>query len=178
MTTCFLGARVHYNCNHFLKNTVFNINACDRIQHFMLMLTVGVFGAEVRLFGKFPIFSQTHSNFSGVLLRERRKLVFGITGVRENHLGRNFGQFWVSSTFWSHWSRFQSHWRPFCRCFCFREAFRATRAISVLELFRGYVQPFLVIQKPMSAIFDLLSLMEEVSEPMEVIVTLKFSMQD
>jgi hypothetical protein len=48
----------------------------------------------------------------------------------------------------------------------------------VLELFGGYVHPFLVIQKPMSAIFDLLSLMAEVSEPIEVIFTLKFSMQD
>jgi hypothetical protein len=48
----------------------------------------------------------------------------------------------------------------------------------VLELFGGYVQPFLVIQKPMSANFDLMSLMEEVSEPIEVIFTLKFSMQD
>ena len=47
--------------------------------------------------------------------------------------------------------------------FSFREAFRVTRAISVLELFGGYVHPFLVIQKPMSAIFDLLSLMEKVS---------------
>jgi hypothetical protein len=62
--------------------------------------------------------------------------------------------------------------------FSFREAFRATRAISVLELFGGYVHPFLVIQKPMSAIFDLLSLMAEVSEPIEVIFTSKFSMQD
>jgi hypothetical protein len=48
----------------------------------------------------------------------------------------------------------------------------------VLELFGGYVHPFLVIQKPMSAIFDLLILMTEVSEPIEVIFTLKFSMQD
>jgi hypothetical protein len=47
----------------------------------------------------------------------------------------------------------------------------------VLELFGGYVHPFLVIQKPRSAIFDLLSLMAEVSEPFEVIFTLKFSMQ-
>ena len=65
----------------------------------------------------------------------------------------------------------------FFSLFSFREAFRATRAISVHELFGGYVHPFLVIQKPMSAIFDLLSLMEEVSEPFEVIFTLKFSMQ-
>ena len=61
--------------------------------------------------------------------------------------------------------------------FSFREAFRATRAISVLELFGGYVHPFLVIQKPMSVIFNLLSLMAEVSEPIEVIFTSKFSMQ-
>jgi hypothetical protein len=66
----------------------------------------------------------------------------------------------------------------FFSLFSFREAFRATRAISVLELFGGYVHPFLVIQKPMSAIFDLLSLMAEVSEPIEVIFTSKFSMQD
>ena len=65
----------------------------------------------------------------------------------------------------------------FFSLFSFREAFRATRAISVLELFGGYVHPFLVIQKPMSAIFDLLSLMAEVSEPIEVIFTSKFSMQ-
>ena len=64
----------------------------------------------------------------------------------------------------------------FFSLFCFREAFRATRAISVLELFGGYVHPFLVIQKTMSAIFDLLSLMEEVLEPFEVIFTRKFSM--
>ena len=61
--------------------------------------------------------------------------------------------------------------------FSFREGFRATRAISVLELFGGYVHPFLVIQKPISTIFDLLSLMAEVSEPIEVIFTSKFSMQ-
>ena len=66
----------------------------------------------------------------------------------------------------------------FFSLFSFRETFRATRAISVLELFGGYVHPFLVIQKPMSAIFDLLSLMEEVSEPIEFIFTSKFSMQD
>jgi hypothetical protein len=66
----------------------------------------------------------------------------------------------------------------FFSLFSFREAFRATRAISVIELFGGYVHPFLVIQKPMSAIFDLLSLMEEVSEPIEVIFPSKFSMQD
>ena len=65
----------------------------------------------------------------------------------------------------------------FFSLFSFREAFRATRAISVLELFGGYVHPFLVIQKPMSAIFNLLSLMAEVSEPIEVIFTSKFSMQ-
>jgi len=35
----------------------------------------------------------------------------------------------------------------------------------------------LVIQKPMSSIFDILSLMAEVSEPIEVIFTSKFSMQ-
>jgi hypothetical protein len=62
--------------------------------------------------------------------------------------------------------------------FSFREAFRATRAISVLELFRGSVHPFLVIQKPMSDIFDLMSLMTEVSKPFKVIFTSKFSMQD
>ena len=65
----------------------------------------------------------------------------------------------------------------FFSLFSFREAFRATRAISVLELFGGCVHPFLVIQKPMSAIFDPLSLMVEVSKPIEVILTLKFSMQ-
>ena len=65
----------------------------------------------------------------------------------------------------------------FFSLFSFREAFRATRAISVLELFGDYVHPFLVIQKPIYAIFDLLSLMAEVSEPIEVIFTSKFSMQ-
>ena len=65
----------------------------------------------------------------------------------------------------------------FFSLFSFREAFRATRAISVLELFGGSVHPFLVIQKPMSDIFDLLSLMAVVSEPIEVIFTSKFSMQ-
>ena len=63
-------------------------------------------------------------------------------------------------------------------CFFFREAFRATRAISVLELFGGYAQPFLVIQKPCSANFDLLNLMAEVSEPLEAIFTSKFSIED
>ena len=48
----------------------------------------------------------------------------------------------------------------------------------MLELFGGYVQPFLVIQKPRSDIFDLLNLMEEFLEPLEVIFTTKFSMQD
>ena len=43
------------------------------------------------------------------------------------------------------------------------------------ELFGGSVHPFLVIQKPMSAIFDFLSLMVEFSEPIEVIFTSKFS---
>ena len=66
----------------------------------------------------------------------------------------------------------------FFSLFSFREAFRATRGISVLELFGGYVHPFLVIQKPRYTIFDLLSLMAEVSEPFEVIFTFKFSMQD
>ena len=65
----------------------------------------------------------------------------------------------------------------FSSLFSFREAFRATRAISGIELFGGSVHPFLVIQKPMSTIFDLLSLMAEVSEPIEVIFTSKFSMQ-
>jgi hypothetical protein len=64
------------------------------------------------------------------------------------------------------------------RCFFFREDFRATRAISVLELFEGYAQPFLVIPKPCSANFDLLNLMEEVSEPFESIFTSKFSIED
>jgi hypothetical protein len=41
----------------------------------------------------------------------------------------------------------------------------------------GYVHPFLVIQKPRLAIFDLLNLMEEVLEPLEVIFTTKFFMQ-
>jgi hypothetical protein len=48
----------------------------------------------------------------------------------------------------------------------------------VLELFGGYVHPFLVIQNPRSDIFDLLNLMEKVSEPFEVIFTTKFSMKD
>ena len=65
----------------------------------------------------------------------------------------------------------------FSSLFSFREAFRATRAISVLELFGGYVHPFLVIQKPMSTIFNLMSLMEKFLEPIEVIFTSKFSMQ-
>jgi hypothetical protein len=42
----------------------------------------------------------------------------------------------------------------------------------------GYVHPFLVIQKPRLAIFDLLNLMAEVSEPFEVIFTTNFSIQD
>ena len=45
--------------------------------------------------------------------KKRGELVFAITLARENHSGRFFGRFWVSSTFWSHWSRFQSHWRSF-----------------------------------------------------------------
>jgi hypothetical protein len=48
----------------------------------------------------------------------------------------------------------------------------------VLELVGGYVHPFLEIQKPRSAIFDLLNLMAEVSEPFEVIFTTKFFMQE
>jgi hypothetical protein len=48
----------------------------------------------------------------------------------------------------------------------------------MLELFGGSVHPFLVIQKPMSDIFDLLSLMAEVSKPFEVIFITKFFMQD
>ena len=51
-------------------------------------------------------------------------------------------------------------------------------AISVLELFGGYVQPFLVIQKPRLAIFDLLNLMAEVLEPFEAIFTSKLSIED
>jgi hypothetical protein len=58
-----------------------------------------------------------------------------------------------------------------------RGSSRATWAISVLELFEGYIHPFWVIQKPMYAIFDLLSMMEEVLEPIDVIFTLKFSMK-
>jgi hypothetical protein len=44
---------------------------------------------------------------------KRRKSVIGITFATGNPSGRNFGRFWVSSTFWSHWSRFQSHLRSF-----------------------------------------------------------------
>ena len=62
----------------------------------------------------------------------------------------------------------------FFSLFSFREAFRA---ISGIELFGGSFHPFLLIQKPVSAIFDLLGLMAEVSEPIEVIFTSKFSMQ-
>jgi hypothetical protein len=65
-----------------------------------------------------------------------------------------------------------------CRGFCFREAFRATRAISVSELFGGYAQPFLVLQKPCSDNFDLLNMMAGVSEPLEAIFTAKFSIED
>ena len=48
-----------------------------------------------------------------LLGEKKEEFVFGITGARENDLGRFFGRFWVSSTSWSHWSRFQSHWRSF-----------------------------------------------------------------
>ena len=48
----------------------------------------------------------------------------------------------------------------------------------MLELFGGYVQPFLVIQKTRLAIFDLMNLMAEVSEPFEAIFTSKFSIED
>jgi hypothetical protein len=44
---------------------------------------------------------------------KRRKSVIGITFATGNLSSRFFGRFWVSSTFWSHWSRFQSHWRSF-----------------------------------------------------------------
>ena len=103
---------------------------------------------------------------------------YWISLARENHSSRNFGRFWVSSTLWSQWSRFQSHWRSFASDFASGKISRATRAISVLELFGGYVHPFLVIQKPMLAIFNLMNLMAEVSEPLEVIFTTKFSIQD
>ena len=53
----------------------------------------------------------------------------------------------------------------------FREAFKATKTILVLELFGGCIHLFSVIQKPTSAVFNLLSPLEDVSEPLEVIFT-------
>ena len=44
---------------------------------------------------------------------KKEKLVFAISFARGNHSGRFLDGFWVSSTLWSHWSRFQSHWRSF-----------------------------------------------------------------
>jgi hypothetical protein len=49
--------------------------------------------------------------------KKRGEFVFAITLATGIHSGRFLGRFWVSSTFWSHWSRFQSHWRPFAGVF-------------------------------------------------------------
>ena len=56
----------------------------------------------------------------------------------------------------------------------FREAFKATRAIPVLELFGGCIHLFSVIQKPTSTLFDIISPLAEVSQPFEVIFTSNF----
>ena len=44
---------------------------------------------------------------------KRRELVIGRSWATGNHSSRNFGGFWVSSTFCSHWHRFHSHLRSF-----------------------------------------------------------------
>jgi len=69
------------------------------------------------ILGAFTIFSQTTPILVEFVEEKKEKTVFAITLARENHSGRNFGHFWVSSTFWSHWSRFQSHWRSFAGVF-------------------------------------------------------------
>jgi hypothetical protein len=109
---------------------------------------------------------------------KKEKTVFAITLATGIHSGRILGRFWVSSTFWSHWSRFQSHWRPFAGVFASGKLSGPLGPFQCLELFGGYAQPFLVIQKPCSANFDLLNLMAEVSEPFEAIFTSKFSIED
>ena len=137
-----------------------------------------VFGAESAFFGTFTIFSETNSSYAEFIGEKKEESVIAISLARENLSSRFFGRFWVSSTFWSQWSRFQIHLRSFVGDFTSGKRSGTPGPFSVLELFGGYVNPFLVIQKPRSAIFDLLSLMAEVLEPLEVIFTSKFSMQD
>jgi hypothetical protein len=127
------------------------------------------------------IFSFSNSNYS---------YFGGVSWGKEEEVnyGHNFGYrkpfftfFWSILGLFDLLEPLEQVSEPFeviCRWFCFMEAFRATRAISVLELFGGYVHPFLVIQKPRSDIFDLMNLMEEVSKPFEVIFITKFSIKD
>ena len=62
----------------------------------------------------------------------------------------------------------------FFSLFSFREAFKAIRAIPMLELFGGCIHLFSVIQKPTSIAFDLMSPLEEVLKSLEVILTSNF----
>jgi hypothetical protein len=45
--------------------------------------------------------------------KRRRNQLWPYLWLGKTFLHVFFGRFWVSSTFWSHWSRFQSHWRSF-----------------------------------------------------------------
>jgi hypothetical protein len=70
----------------------------------------------VRQFWRFAIFSLANSRYSyfgGVSWGKEEESVIGITFATGNHSGRILDGFWVSSTFWSQWSRFQSHLRSF-----------------------------------------------------------------
>ena len=72
---------------------------------------------ESATFGHFANFSQTTPILVEFVEEKKEEFVFVITGVRENLSGRILGRFLVSSTFWSHWSMFHSHWRPFAAFF-------------------------------------------------------------
>jgi len=78
---------------------------------------LAVFGAGFRHFGNFAIFSKLTPILVEFVEEKKEKTVFAITLATGNLSGRFLGRFWVSSTFWSHWSRFQSHWRSFAGVF-------------------------------------------------------------
>jgi hypothetical protein len=71
------------------------------------------FGAESANFWHIAIFRETNSSYAEFSGEKEEESVIAISLARKVLSSRFFGRFWVSSTFWSQWSRFQSHLRSF-----------------------------------------------------------------